>query len=118
VNETATVEVSVADLHRLLLAFRAALTSGALPPGTWIHAEDWDWSFEYAWPDIDGPARWVNIRDSGQARGQHLTTGSGRTLCGFGFTAADVVEHPTATDRRCDVCERERRLQRLSITDA
>lgn len=104
-SHAATVEVPAHDLHRLLLSFRAALESGKFPPGTWMHAVDYDWSFErladildqyraangwhldprtrcqrtavYQWPDASAPARWVSVRGGSHGgRARHLTAGT------------------------------------------
>jgi hypothetical protein len=138
-GEKATVEVPAHDLHRLLLAFRIAIASGA-KPGGWTHAADWDLSFErladildthhaatgitpdrrtrcqrtsvYNWPDITGQPRPVHVRSPRQ---RHLAVpGTYRALCGFRFTAADIVGRPGAAYRACQECERERRLQDLT----
>ena len=99
INHVPTIEVPAHDLHRLLLAFRAAIESGAKPDG-WAHAADWDWSFErlsdildaqriasghqadprtrcqhtsaYTWPPVNGPAQWICIRASKGSAERHL----------------------------------------------
>ena len=142
-----TVEVPAHDLHRLLLAFRMAVTEGP-PSDGWTHAADW--SFErladildsyyasipghgidprtrcqhnsaYKWPSITGPARWIYVR----TRERHLIIhdqhrahlGLYRALCGFRIAEEDIVKRPRAEYRPCEVCEREQRMQGVDIEE-